>query len=114
MINNRERGKLRLSPKKEKILVRTDSTTTDREGITWSNRGQITPKLSELSSESQCIKYWKKSKMNHSSNGLIRWWEIPKSETVTSIANIIGIMAIPQRIVGVYGIIWTNLSKRAN
>ena len=57
MINNRERGKLRLSPKKEEILSRTDTTTTGREGITWSNRGQTAPKLSELSSKSQCIKY---------------------------------------------------------
>ena len=56
----------------------------------------------------------KKSRMNPSSNDSIRWWEIPKSKTVTSIANTIRIMGIPQRIVGVYGIIWTNLSKRVN
>ena len=54
---DQQRGKLRLSPKKEEILGRTDTTTTGREGITWSNRGQTAPKLSELSSESQCIKY---------------------------------------------------------
>ena len=34
MINNRKRGKLKLSPKKEEILDRTDTTTTSREGIT--------------------------------------------------------------------------------
>ena len=34
----------------------------------------------------------KKSRMNPSSNGPTRWWEIPRSETVTFIANIIGIM----------------------
>ena len=114
MINNREKGKLRLSLKKEEILSRTDTTITGREGISWSNRGQTAPKQLELSSESQCIKYWKKSKTNPSLNGPIRWWEIPKSETVTSIPNIIGIMAILQRIVGVCGITWTNLSEKAN
>ena len=50
--------------------------------------------------------------MNPSSNDPIRWWEIPKNETVTSIANTIRIMGIPQRIVKVCGIIWTNLSER--
>ena len=40
--------------------------------------------------------------------------EILKSVTITSIASIIKIMDTPQRIVGVCGIIWTNLSKRAN
>ena len=33
-INNRERGKLRLSLKKREILGRTDTTTTGRKGIT--------------------------------------------------------------------------------
>ena len=114
MINNREKGKLRLSFKKKKILGRTDTTTTVREGIMQSSQGQITIKWSELYFESQCIKYWKKSKANHSLNGPTRWWEILKSETVTSIANIIGIMAIQQRIAGVCGTTWTNLSERAS
>ena len=34
MINNKERGKLRLSPKKEEILGWNDTTTIGREGIT--------------------------------------------------------------------------------
>ena len=50
--------------------------------------------------------------MNPSSNDPIRWWEIPKSETITSIANTIRIMGTPQKIVGVCGIIWTNSSER--
>ena len=37
-----------------------------------------------------------------------------KSETETSIVNIIRIMAIQQRIVGVYGITWTNLPEKEN
>ena len=50
--------------------------------------------------------------MNPSSNDPIRWWKIPKSETITSIANTIRIMGTPQKIVGVCGIIWTNSSER--
>ena len=114
MINNREKGKLRLSPKKDEILGQIDTTITGREGIMQSKQGQITIKWSGQYSENQCIKYWKKSRMSHSSNGPIRWWEILKCETETSTVNIIGIMAIQQRIVGVYGITWTNLSEREN
>ena len=114
MINNREKGKLRLSLKKEEILGRTDTTTTGREGIMQSSEGQITIKWSELYSENGCIKYWKKSKTNPSSNGPTRWWEILKSETEISIVNIIGIMAIQQRIAGVYGITWINLPEKEN
>ena len=44
--------------------------------------------------------------MNPSSNGPTKWWEIPKSETVTSTANIIGIMAIQQRIA-----LWDHLDQ---
>ena len=114
MINNREKGKLRLSLKKEEILGRIDTTITSQEGIMQSSQGQITIKWSGLYSESQCIKYWKKSRTSPSSNGLIRWWEILKIETKTSIVNIIGIMAIQQRIVGVYEITWTNLPEKEN
>ena len=62
MINNREKGKLRLSLKKEETLGRIDTTITGREGIMQSSQGQITIKWSALYSESQCIKYWKKVK----------------------------------------------------
>ena len=116
MINNRGKGKLRLSLRKEEILGRTDTTITSQEGIMQSSQGQITTKWSGLYSESQCIKYWKKLRTNPSSNGPTRWWEILKSEIETeiSIANIIRIMVIQQRIAGVYGITWTNLFDKPN
>ena len=57
MINNREKGKLKLSLKKEEILGRIDTTITGREGIMQSSQGQITIKWSGLYSDSQCIKY---------------------------------------------------------
>ena len=114
MINNREKGKLRLSHKKEEILGRTDTTTTGREGIMQSSQDQIKIKWLELYSESQCIKYWKKSRTNPSSNGPTRWWEILKSETEISIVNTIETMDTLSRIAEVYGITWTNLSEKAN
>ena len=114
MINNREKGKLRLSLKEEEILGRTNTTITDREGIMQSSQSQITIKCSGLYSESQCMKYWKKSRTNPSSNGPTRWWEILKSETETSIVNTIEIMVIRLRIAEAYGITWTNLFEKAS
>ena len=114
MINNREKGKLSLSLKKWEILGQTDTTITGREGIIPSSKGQITIRWSELYSENSCIKSWKRLRTNPSSNGLIRWWEILKSETETSTVNIIEIMAIQQRIAGVYGITWINLPEKEN
>ena len=103
-----------MSLKKEEILGWIDTTITGREGIMQSSQGQITIKWSGLCYENQRIKYWKKSRMSPSSNGPIRWWETLKRETETSAVNVIGIMAIQQRIIGVYEITWTNLSEREN
>ena len=114
MINNREKGKLRLSFKKWEILGRTDTTITGRKGIIPSNKGQITIRWSELYSENPCIKSWKRLRMNPSSNGPIRWWEILKSETEISIVNTIETMVTLLRIAEVYGITWINLSEKAN
>ena len=104
--DDQQQGKLRLSLKKKEILGRTDTTIIGQEGIMQSSKGQITIKWSGLYFKSQCIKYWKKLRTNSSSNGPTRWWEILKNETETetSIVNIIGIMTIQQRSVGVYGI----------
>ena len=114
MINNREKGKLRLSFKKWEILGRTDTTITGRKGIIPSNKGQITIRWSELYSENPCIKSWKRLRMNPSSNGPIRWWEILKNETEISIVNTIETMVTLSRIAEVYRITWTNLSEKAN
>ena len=114
MINNKEKGKLSLSPKKWEILGQTDTTITGREGIISNSKGQITIRWSELYSENPCIKSWKRLRTNPSSNGPIRWWEILKSETKISIVNTIETMVTPPRIAKVYGITWTNLSEKVN
>ena len=114
MNNNREKGKLSLSLKKGEILGQINTTITGREGIISSSKGQITIRWSELYSENLCIKSWKRLRTNPSLNGLIRWWEILKNETEISIVNTIETMVTLPRIAEVYGITWTNLSKKAN
>ena len=114
MTNSKEKGKLRLSLRKGGISGQTDTTITGREGIMPINQDLTMLRSSVRCFESQCIKYWRRLKMNRSLNDQIRWWKTSKSVTITSIANIIRIMGIPQGIVGVCGITWTNLSERAN
>ena len=114
MINNREKGKLSLSLKKGENLGWTDTIITGREGIIRSSKCQITIRWSELYSESPCIKSWKRLRTSPSSNGPIRWWETLKRETEISIVNTIKTMVTLPRIAEVYGITWTNLSKKAN
>ena len=112
MINNREKGKLSLSLKKGENLGRTDTIIAGREGIILSSSCQITIKWSELYSE--CIKSWKRLRTNPSSNGPIRWWETFKRETEIFIVNTIETMVTLPKIAEVYGMIWTNLSEKAN
>ena len=52
--------------------------------------------------------------MNHSSNGQIKWLETLQSAIKTSTAITIKNRDILRKTVGTYGIIWTNLSKKAN
>ena len=72
MINNKEKGKLRLSLRKRGILGWTDTTITGREEIMQINQGLTILKSSVQCSESQCIKYWRRLKINHSLNDQIR------------------------------------------
>ena len=112
--NNKEKGKLSFSLKKEENLGRTDTIITSREGIILSSRYQVTIRWSELYSESLCIKSWKRLKTSPSSNGPIRWWETLKKETEISIVNTIETMVTLPRTAKVYEITWTNLSEKVN
>ena len=108
------KGKAKVVPQ-ERRDFRSDRYNNNRPRRDYAEQpGSIIIKWYELYSESQCIKYWKKSKTNSSSNSPTRWWEILRNETITSIANIIGIMAIQQRIAEVCRTTWTHLSERAN
>ena len=114
MINSRERGKLSLSLKIGENLGRIDTIIIGREGIILSSRRRITIRWLELYSESPFIKSWKRLRTNPSSNDPIRWWETVKRETEISIVNTIETMVTLPRTAEVYGITWTNLSKKAN
>ena len=114
MINNKEKGKLSLSLRKGENLGQTDTIITGREEIIRNSRRQITISWSELYSENLCIKSWKRLRTNLSSNGPIKWWETLKRETKISIVNTIETMVTLPRIAEVYGITWTNLSKKAD
>ena len=114
MINSREKGKLSLSLKIGENLVRTDTIITGREGIILSSRRRITIRWSKQYSENPFIKYWKRLRTNPSSYGPIRWWETLKREIEISIVNTIETMVTLPRTAEVYGIIWTNLSEKAN
>ena len=72
MINNRENGRLRLSLRKGGISSRIDTTITGQEGIMRINQGLTVLKSLVQCSESQCIKYWRRLKMNNSLNDQIR------------------------------------------
>ena len=67
------KGKAKVIPQERRDLGQTNTATTGQEGIMQINQGQTTLRLSVQSSESLCIKYWKKSRMNPSSNDSIRW-----------------------------------------
>ena len=114
MINSREKGKLSLSLKIGENLGRTDTIITGREGIILSSKRRITIRWSERYSENPFIKYWKRLRTKPSSNGPIRWWETLKREIKISIVNTIETMVTLPRTAEVYGIIWTNLSEKAN
>ena len=114
MINSREKGKLSLSLKIGENLGRIDTIITGWEGIILSSRRRITIRWSELYSENPFIKSWKRLRTNPSSNGPIRWWETRKREIEISSVNTIETMVTLPRTAEVYGIIWTNLSEKAN
>ena len=114
MINSKEKDKLSFSLKIGENLGQTDTIITGREGIILSSRRRIKIRWSERYSENPFVKYWKRLRTNPSSNGPIRLWETLKREIEISIVNTIETMVTLPRTAEVYGIIWTNLSEKAN
>ncbi|XP_065628033.1 uncharacterized protein LOC136066907 [Quercus suber] len=106
------KGKDKVIPKRGGISSRTVTTIVNHGKILLHNQDHQIFKQSTLYSKSQCTKSWKRLRMNHSSSGRIRWWEILRSVIIISIASTIKTMGIPQRIAGACGIIWTNWSAR--
>ena len=114
MINNKERGRLRLSLRRGGISGQIGTITIGLEGIMWGNQGLLIPQQLIQCSEKLSIKFWRKLRMNHFLSGQIKWLETPQSAIKTSIAIIIKNNDILLRTADIYGITWINLSGKAN
>ena len=114
MINNKERGRLRLSLRRGGILGWTGTITIGREGIMWGNQGLLIPRQLIQCSENLSVKFWRKLRMNHFSSGQIKWLETPQNAIKTSIATIIKNRDILLRTAEIYGITWISLLGKAN
>ena len=114
MINNKERGRLRLSLRRGGISGQTGTIIIGLEGIMWGNQGLLIPRQLIQCSENLSVKFWRKLKMNHFLSGQIKWLETPQSAIKTSIATIIKNKDILLRTAEIYGITWINLSGEAN
>ena len=112
--SSREKEWLRLSLRRWGILGRTDTIITNLEETLLGNQGLSTLRWLMLCSKSQCIRYWKRLRMSRSSNGQIRWQEIPWGAIKAFIATTTRTRDTPLRTVGICEIIWTNWSKREN
>jgi len=73
--NSKGRGRLRWSLRIERILGWKDTTVTGLREILLENVDLLLPKWLARCSENQYIKSWKKSRINHTLNGEIRWEE---------------------------------------
>ena len=114
MINNKERGRLRLSLRRGGISSRTGTITIGGEGIIWGNQGLLTPRQLIQCSKNLFVKFLRKLRMNHFSSGQIKWLEIQQSAIKTSIATIIKNRDILLRTAEIYGITWISLSGKEN
>ena len=114
MTNNKEKGRLKLSLRRGGISGRTDTIIIGREGIMQDNQGLPIPRWLMQCFESRSDKFWRRLRMNHSSNGQIKWLETLQSAIKTSTAITIRNRDILRKTVGTCGIIWTSLSEKEN
>ena len=114
MTNNKEKGRLRLFLKRGRISGRTGTITISRKGIIQDNQGLPTPRGLIQCSESQSVKFQRRLRTNHFSNGQIKQLETLRSAIKTFIAIIIRNRDILQRTAEIYGITRISLSGKAN
>ena len=110
--NNRGKERLRLSLRKWGISSQTDTTTTDLGGTLLGSQGLPILKRLTRCSGNWCIRFWRRLRMSHSSNGQIRWLETPWGTIRAFIANITRTKNILQKNVEICGTIWTSWSER--
>ena len=78
------------------------------------NQGLPIPRWLVQCFESRSGKFWRRLRTNRSSNDQTKWLETVQSATKTSTAITIRDRDILRKIIGTYGIIWTNLSDKEN
>ena len=106
------RGKEKVIPQKRRDF-RSDRYTNSRPRRDFvGNQRRPAHGASGLYSESQCTRFWRRSRTNHTSDGRTKWRGSPQSETRTCTANTTRIMDTPWKIVGTYGIIWISWSEK--
>ena len=110
--NSKEKVKRRLSLRRGRILGQTSSIIIDPEEITLDSQGLPTPRWLMQCSENRCIRFWRRSRMSHSSNGQTRWLETPRGATRAFITNTIETKDTLRRIAGICGTIWISWSEK--
>ena len=98
-ISYREKEKRRRSLRRWRIPGRIRVRIIDLEETLQGSPDQLTIRQLTLCFENQCNRFWRRLRMNRSSDGWIRWQEILWIVTKTFTANIIKIIDILPRIV---------------
>ena len=106
--SNRVKVRLRLSLKRRGISGRIDTIITDQGKTLLGNSELPTLRQLMLCSENQCAKYWKRLRMSRSSNGQIRWQEIPWGAITAFIVISTKTRDTPPKIAGTCEITWTS------
>ena len=104
----------RLSFKKGGILGQTDTTVTVRGEISQGNTDQLIRRRLTPYSEIHYIRFWRKSRMSHSSSGRIRWLETPWSAIRVCIVNTTRTTSILQKTAETCGTTWISWSEKEN
>ena len=104
----------RLSLKRWGISSRIYTTITVRREISQGNTDQPTCRWLTPYSENRYSRFWRKSRMNHSSSGRIRWLETPWSAIRVCIVSSTRIMGILQKTAGTFGTTWISWSEKEN
>ena len=91
-----------------------DTTITVRGEISQGNMDQPIRRRLTSYSKNRYIKFWRKSRMSHSSSGRIRWLETPWSVIKVCIVSTTRTTDILQKTVGTFGITWISWFKKGN
>ena len=106
--------RIRLSLKRGGISGRTATTITVRWEISQGNPDQPTRRWLTPYSENLYIRFWRKSRMSHFSNGRIRWLETPWNAIRVCIISTTRTTDILQKTARTFGNTWISWSEKGN